>query len=82
MNLPDGPRAAARAGQDISPGRKVCIVTETRRLVPPCGALGRLQAIRCFLFDMDGTINLGQELIPGMEGFLTSSRPRGGGFIS
>ncbi len=70
MNLPDGPRAAARAGQDISPGRKVCIVTETRRLVPPCGALGRLQAIRCFLFDMDGTINLGQELIPGMEGFF------------
>lgn len=30
----------------------------------------RLAKIKCFLFDMDGTINLGNELIPGMEGFL------------
>jgi HAD superfamily hydrolase (TIGR01450 family) len=44
--------------------------TEGIRLHPPCGALERLRQIRCFLFDMDGTINLGQELIPGMEGFF------------
>ena len=31
----------------------------------------RLAKIKCFLFDMDGTINLGNELIPGMEGFLS-----------
>ena len=30
----------------------------------------RLAKIKCFLFDMDGTINLGNELIPGMEGFF------------
>ncbi len=30
----------------------------------------RLKDIKCFLFDMDGTINLGNELIPGMEGFF------------
>lgn len=33
-------------------------------------ALERLRKIKCFLFDMDGTINLGNELIPGMEGFF------------
>ena len=32
--------------------------------------LQRLQEIKCFLFDMDGTINLGDALIPGMEGFF------------
>ncbi len=31
----------------------------------------RLKKIKCFLFDMDGTINLGDSLIPGMEGFFT-----------
>ena len=30
----------------------------------------RISRIKCFLFDMDGTINLGNELIPGMEGFF------------
>ena len=30
----------------------------------------RIRKIKCFLFDMDGTINLGNELIPGMEGFF------------
>ncbi|MCD7975318.1 MAG: HAD-IIA family hydrolase [Phascolarctobacterium sp.] len=30
----------------------------------------RLKKIKCFLFDMDGTINLGDTLIPGMEGFF------------
>lgn len=30
----------------------------------------RLKNIKCFLFDMDGTINLGDEIIPGMEGFF------------
>ena len=33
--------------------------------------LQRLKNIKCFLFDMDGTINLGMQLIPGMEGFFT-----------
>ena len=33
-------------------------------------ALERISRIKCFLFDMDGTINLGNELIPGMEGFF------------
>ena len=32
----------------------------------------RISKIKCFLFDMDGTINLGNELIPGMEGFFLS----------
>jgi len=32
--------------------------------------LARIKQIKCFLFDMDGTINLGMELIPGMEGFF------------
>lgn len=36
----------------------------------PYGPLERIRRIRCFLFDMDGTINLGMELIPGMEGFF------------
>ncbi len=30
----------------------------------------RIKNIKCFLFDMDGTINLGNTLIPGMEGFF------------
>ena len=30
----------------------------------------RIRKIKCFLFDMDGTINLGNELISGMEGFF------------
>lgn len=36
----------------------------------------RLAKIKCFLFDMDGTINLGNELIPGMEGFFAVERHR------
>jgi phosphoglycolate/pyridoxal phosphate phosphatase family enzyme len=32
--------------------------------------LARLKNIKCFLFDMDGTINLGEQVIPGMEGFF------------
>lgn len=32
--------------------------------------VNRIHKIKCFLFDMDGTINLGNELIPGMEGFF------------
>jgi len=32
--------------------------------------LKQIRKIKCFLFDMDGTINLGMELIPGMEGFF------------
>jgi HAD superfamily hydrolase (TIGR01450 family) len=32
--------------------------------------LARLKKIKCFLFDMDGTINLGEQVIPGMEGFF------------
>lgn len=31
--------------------------------------LKRLQQIKCFLFDMDGTINLGNTLIPGWKDF-------------
>jgi len=34
------------------------------------GNLKQIKRIKCFLFDMDGTINLGMELIPGMEGFF------------
>ena len=34
--------------------------------------LERLKQIKCFLFDMDGTINLGNTLIPGMTRFLKS----------
>lgn len=30
----------------------------------------KISKIKCFLFDMDGTINLGNTLIPGMEGFF------------
>ena len=29
--------------------------------------LERLKHIKCFLFDMDGTINLGNTLIPGID---------------
>lgn len=32
--------------------------------------MNRIHNIKCFLFDMDGTINLGNQLIPGMEGFF------------
>ena len=37
----------------------------------------RLAKIKCFLFDMDGTINLGNELIPGMEGFFDKLKAAG-----
>lgn len=37
----------------------------------------RLAQIKCFLFDMDGTINLGNELIPGMEGFFEKLQAAG-----
>ena len=30
----------------------------------------RIKNIKCFLFDMDGTINLGDEIIPSMVGFF------------
>lgn len=39
--------------------------------------LQRLQDIKCFLFDMDGTINLGNTLIPGMEGFFDKLKAAG-----
>ena len=39
--------------------------------------LQRLKQIKCFLFDMDGTINLGMELIPGMEGFFDRLKEAG-----
>ena len=39
--------------------------------------LQRLKKIKCFLFDMDGTINLGMELIPGMEGFFDKLKAEG-----
>ena len=37
----------------------------------------RLKNIKCFLFDMDGTINIGNELIPGMEGFFDKLKASG-----
>ena len=37
----------------------------------------RISKIKCFLFDMDGTINLGNELIPGMEGFFDKLKAAG-----
>ena len=37
----------------------------------------RLAKIKCFLFDMDGTINLGNELIQGMEGFFDKLKAAG-----
>ncbi len=37
----------------------------------------RLAKIKCFLFDMDGTINLGDTLIPGMEGFFDRLKASG-----
>ncbi len=37
----------------------------------------RLAHIKCFLFDMDGTINLGNEIIPGMEGFFDKLKASG-----
>lgn len=39
--------------------------------------LQRLKQIKCFLFDMDGTINLGNTLIPGMEGFFDKLKAAG-----
>lgn len=39
--------------------------------------LSRISKIKCFLFDMDGTINLGNELIPGMEGFFEKLKAAG-----
>ena len=39
--------------------------------------LQKLKKIKCFLFDMDGTINLGMELIPGMEGFFDKLKGAG-----
>ncbi len=39
--------------------------------------LERLGQIKCFLFDMDGTINLGNTLIPGMEGFFDKLKAAG-----
>jgi NagD protein len=39
--------------------------------------LEHLGQIKCFLFDMDGTINLGNELIPGMEGFFDKLKAAG-----
>lgn len=37
----------------------------------------RLKNIKCFLFDMDGTINLGDTLIPGMENFFEKLKAAG-----
>ena len=34
----------------------------------------KLKNIKCFLFDMDGTINLGNTLIPGMDVFFQKLR--------
>lgn len=39
--------------------------------------LERLRDIKCFLFDMDGTINLGNTIIPGMEGFFDKLKAAG-----
>ena len=39
--------------------------------------LARLHNIKCFLFDMDGTINLGEQVIPGMEGFFEKLTAKG-----
>lgn len=36
-----------------------------------------LKNIRCFLFDMDGTINLGNTIIPGMDDFLRKLKASG-----
>ena len=36
----------------------------------------RLKGIKCFLFDMDGTINLGNTLIPGMDEFFAVLRAK------
>lgn len=40
-------------------------------------AYERIKKIKCFLFDMDGTINLGNQLIPGMEGFFDRLKAAG-----
>lgn len=40
-------------------------------------AYERMRKIKCFLFDMDETINLGNELIPGMEGFFDKLKAAG-----
>ena len=36
-----------------------------------------LKDIKCFLFDMDGTINLGNTLIPGMDDFFAELKAKG-----
>lgn len=41
------------------------------------GVWEKLSGIKCFLFDMDGTVNLGDALIPGMEGFFEKLRASG-----
>ena len=40
----------------------------------------RLKQIKCFLFDMDGTINLGNTLISGMDDFFKKLRAYGRDF--
>lgn len=42
--------------------------------------LEQLKKIKCFLFDMDGTINLGNTLIPGMDVFFQKLRQAGRDF--
>ena len=39
--------------------------------------MNRLKDIKCFLFDMDGTIYLGNELLPGVADFFRTLRERG-----
>ncbi|HIU64139.1 MAG TPA: HAD-IIA family hydrolase [Candidatus Avacidaminococcus intestinavium] len=41
------------------------------------GKIENLNQIKCFLFDMDGTINLGNTLIAGMEGFFEKLKASG-----
>lgn len=41
----------------------------------------KLKNIKCFLFDMDGTINLGNTLIPGMDVFFRNYVPQNVIFI-
>lgn len=43
----------------------------------PQGALERIKNIKCFLFDMDGTIFLGDTLIPGMDTFFDKLKASG-----
>lgn len=41
----------------------------------------KLKNIRCFLFDMDGTINLGNTLSPGWMCFFKNCAPQSAIFI-